>query len=84
MKKTISFELIPDAENNLKSYVNALNHIKIIGPGLIIFEPNQKIIQAYDNKRTLIIIIISVLSIVVNLIIYLLLFLEWIDYIIFK
>ena len=75
-EKTISFELIPDAENNLKSYVNSLNHIKIIGPGLIIFEPNQKIIQAYDNKRTLIIIIISVLSIVVNLIIYLLLFLE--------
>ena len=75
-EKTISFELIPDEENNLKSYVNILNHIKIIGPGLIIFEPNQKIFPTYDNKRKIIIILISLLAIIINVIIFLLLFLE--------
>ena len=69
-ERTISFELIPDEENNLKRYVNILNHIKIIGPGLIIFEPNQKIPQAYDQKRTLAIVIISVISIIINVILY--------------
>ena len=70
-ERTISFELIPDTEKNSNKYVNVLNHIKIIGPGLIIFEPNQKkIAQEYDQKKTLIIVIISVLSIIVNIIIY--------------
>ena len=73
---TISFELIPDQEKNLKRYVNILNHIKINGPGLIIFEPGQRTIPVQDQKKQYIIIIISVIAVMLNIIIYLSLFLE--------
>ena len=45
---SITFEMIPKKSNDLKRYVNVLNHLIVMGPGLIIFEPGQKI--DYENK----------------------------------
>ena len=71
---SVSFEMI-EAKDNLNKYVNALNHIKIKGPGLIIFEPCQRKMPLSKRNKT-IILILTILSLVVHILIYFLLFLD--------
>ena len=60
---SITFEMLPKKQNDLKKYVNVLNHLIIKGPGLIIFELGEKIV--YDNKnikkKKIIVIILAIL-----------------------
>jgi hypothetical protein len=67
---SITFEMIPKKQNDLKKYVNVLNHLIVMGPGLIIFEIGQKI--DYDNisvkkKKFLVIILVVLMHLLVFL-----------------
>ena len=68
---SVSFELIEKREG----YVNIKNHIFIKGPGLIIFEPGEKIIYE-NNKKKKIVIIFAILSLLIHLLIYISLILD--------
>ena len=60
---SISFEIISLRRNSFDNYVNGFNHLIIKGPGLIIFEPNEKV--SYDkinkNKKFIIILFLILL-----------------------
>lgn len=62
---SITFEIL----NQKDKYVNFKNHISVKGPGLIIFEPGQKI-NYIKNKGKNIVLIFSILSIIFNILIY--------------
>ena len=67
---SITFEMIPKKQNDLKKYVNVLNHLIVMGPGLVIFEIGQKI--DYDNisvkkKKFLVIILVVLMHLLVFL-----------------
>ena len=69
---SISFRPIKEKKENNK-YVNKLNDIIIDGPGLIIFEPCQRIIPMVNNKKyglIAIIIIILILQVIFHLIVF--------------
>ena len=48
---SISFEIISLRSNSFDNYVNGFNHLIIKGPGLIIFEPNEKVSYEKINKN---------------------------------
>ena len=69
---SISFRPIKEKKENNK-YVNKLNDIIIDGPGLIIFEPCQRIIPMVNNKKyglIAIIIIILIFQVIFHLIVF--------------
>jgi uncharacterized protein (AIM24 family) len=70
---TISFRPIKNKDTNNK-YVNQLNDIIVDGPGLIIFEYNQRIVPITKNSKTLgfmlLIVLIFIIEIVFHLIIF--------------
>ena len=69
---SISFRPIKEKKENNK-YVNKLNDIIIDGPGLIIFEPCERIIPMVNNKKyglIAIIIIILILQVIFHLIVF--------------
>ena len=63
---SVTFDLISKKTN----YVNMNNHIKVTGPGLIIFEYGKKIFYDSNNKRRKIILIFSIISIFFHLLAY--------------
>ena len=54
---SISFEIISLRRNSFDNYVNGFNHLIIKGPGLIIFEPNEKVSYEKINKNKKFIVI---------------------------
>jgi hypothetical protein len=70
---TISFRPIKNKDTNNK-YVNQLNDIIVDGPGLIIFEYNQRIVPITKNSKTLgfmlLIVLIFIIEIAFHLIIF--------------
>jgi hypothetical protein len=69
---SISFRPIKEKKENNK-YVNKLNDIIIDGPGMIIFEPCERIIPMVNNKKyglIAIIIIILILQVIFHLIVF--------------
>ena len=69
---SISFRPIKEKKENNK-YINKLNDIIIDGPGLIIFEPCERIIPMVNNKKyglIAIIIIILILQVIFHLIVF--------------
>ena len=55
---SISFEIISLRSNSFDNYVNGFNHLIIKGPGLIIFEPNEKVSYEKINKNKKFIVIL--------------------------
>ena len=55
---SISFEIISLRRNFFDNYVNGFNHLIIKGPGLIIFEPNEKVSYEKINKNKKFIVIL--------------------------
>ena len=55
---SISFEIISLRRNSFDNYVNGFNHLIIKGPGLIIFEPNEKVSYEKINKNKKFIVIL--------------------------
>ena len=55
---SISFEIISLRRNSFDNYVNGFNHLIIKGPGLIIFEPNEKVYYEKINKNKKFIVIL--------------------------
>lgn len=55
---SISFEIISLRRNSFDNYVNGFNHLIIKGPGLIIFEPNEKVSYKKINKNKKLIVIL--------------------------
>ena len=58
---SISFEIISLRSNSFDNYVNGFNHLIIKGPGLIIFEPSEKIPFEKINKNKKFIVISLIL-----------------------
>ena len=72
---SVSFEMIEVKDNEINKYVNSLNHVIIKGPGLIIFEPCQRIIPL-NTKKKLVVLLLSIIALIVHVIIYFLVFLN--------
>ena len=58
---SITFEIISLRRNSLDHYVNGFNHLIVKGPGLIIFEPSEKISYEKINKNKKFIVISLIL-----------------------
>ena len=72
---SVSFEMIEVKDNEINKYVNSLNHVIIKGPGLIIFEPCQRIVPL-NTKKKLVVLLLSIIALIVHVIIYFLVFLN--------
>jgi uncharacterized protein (AIM24 family) len=70
---TISFRPIKNKDTNNK-YVNQLNDIIVDGPGLIIFEYNQRIVPITKNSKTLGFMILIVLIFIIEIVFHLIIF----------